>query len=199
MFQCIIAALKAEAQPLINYYKLDQDCSYDYPVYKGEGLTIVCTGVGRENIRKVLLHFCSSVTLPQNSQIINIGIAGGKKDDCSIGQCFIINSVADDTSDVIYELNNIFETKILCQNITTVTEPVVNGGNKYSSLVDMEAHAICSIIDKFNGMKNLLIIKIISDFMDVERDHFSFETVFDLIKNNLSNIDRLLMDFRKYQ
>ncbi|SVC59031.1 uncharacterized protein METZ01_LOCUS311885, partial [marine metagenome] len=83
MFQCIIAALKAEAQPLINYYKLDQDCSYDYPVYKGEGLAIVCTGVGRENIRKVLLHFCSSVTLPQNSQIINIGIAGGKKDDCS--------------------------------------------------------------------------------------------------------------------
>jgi nucleoside phosphorylase len=76
---------------------------------------------------------------------------------------------------------------------------VVNGGNKYSSLVDMEAHAICSIIDNFNGMKNLLIIKIISDFMDVERDHFSFETVYNLIKNNLSNIDRLLMDFRKYQ
>jgi len=35
--------------------------------------------------------------------------------------------------------------------------------------------------------------------MDVERDYFSFEKVYDLIKNNLSNIDRLLMDFRKYQ
>ena len=33
-------------------------------------------------------------------------------------------------------------------------------------------------------MKNVLIIKIISDFMDVERDYFSFETVYDLIKNN---------------
>jgi|TARA_B100000809_G_scaffold236267_1_gene255196 nucleoside phosphorylase len=199
MLQCLIVALKAEAQPLINYYKLDKDFSFDYPVYNGRGITLVCTGVGRENIRKKLTDFYYRIVHLQYFQIINIGIAGGVKGNCSIGQCFIINSVADDTSDVIYKLNNIFETKFLYQNITTVTEPVVDGGNAYTSLVDMESHEICSVINNFNGMKDLLIIKIISDFMDVGRDYFSFETVHALIENNVPHIDRLLMDFRSDQ
>ena len=47
MIQCIISALRAEAEPLVDYYKLEQDLSYDYPVYKGDDIRIICTGVGR--------------------------------------------------------------------------------------------------------------------------------------------------------
>ena len=57
MLQCIISALRAEAEPLVDYYKLEQDLSYDYPVYKGESIRIICTGVGRKNVRRVLINF----------------------------------------------------------------------------------------------------------------------------------------------
>ena len=196
MLQCIISALRAEAEPLVNFYKLEHDLSYDYPVYKGENIRIICTGVGRKNVRRVLINFYSKLSKEPNYQFINIGIAGAKKGVCKIGQCFIIDSISDDKSDSIYQLNNVFESQILTQNITTVSEPVSNGGNKYRSLVDMEAHEICTVVDSYDDLENLFIIKIISDFMDVSRKYFSFDTVYDLVDNNISNIDKLLMDFR---
>ena len=199
MLQCIISALRAEAEPLVNFYKLEQDLSYDYPVYKGKDIRIICTGVGRNNIRRVLINFYSKLSKEPNYQFINIGIAGAKKGVCKIGQCFIIDSISDDKSESIYQLNNVFESQILTQNITTVSEPVSNGGNKYRSLVDMEAHEICTVVDSYDDLENLFIIKIISDFMDVSRKYFSFDTVYDLVDNNISNIDKLLMDFRNKQ
>ena len=199
MLQCIISALRAEAEPLVDYYKLEQDLSYDYPVYKGEDIRIICTGVGRKNIRRVLINFYSQLSKEPNYQVINIGIAGAKKGVCKVGQCFIIDSISDDKSDSIYQLNNVFESQILTQNITTVSEPVSNGGNKYRSLVDMEAHEICTVVDSYDDLENLFIIKIISDFMDVSRKYFSFDTVYDLVDNNISNIDNLLMDLRNKQ
>ena len=199
MLQCIISALRAEAEPLVDYYKLEQDLSYDYPVYKGEDIRIICTGVGRKNIRRVLINFYSKLSKEPNYQIINIGIAGAIKGVCKVGQCFIIDSISDDKSDSIYQLNNVFESQILTQNITTVSEPVSNGGNKYRSLVDMEAHEICTVVGSYDDLKNLFIIKIISDFMDVSRKYFSFDTIYDLVDNNISNIDKLLMDLRNKQ
>ena len=199
MLQCIISALRAEAEPLVNFYKLEQDLSYDYPLYKGEDIRIICTGVGRKNIRRVLINFYSKLSKKPNYQFINIGIAGAKKGVCKIGQCFIIDSISDDKSDSIYQLNNVFESQILTQNITTVSEPISNGGNKYGSLVDMEAHEICTVVDSYDDLENLFIIKIISDFMDVSRKCFSFDTVYDLVDNNISNIDKLLMDLRNKQ
>ena len=196
MLQCIISALRAEAEPLVDYYKLEQDLSYDYPVYKGENIRIICTGVGRKNVRRVLINFYSKLSKEPNYQFINIGIAGAKKGVCKVGQCFIIDSISDDKSDSIYQLNNVFETQILTQNITTVSEPISNGGNKYRSLVDMEAHEICTIVASHDDLENLFIIKIISDFMDVSRKYFSYETVYNLVDNNISNIDKLLMDIR---
>ena len=199
MLQCIISALRAEAEPLVNFYKLEQDLSYDYPLYKGEDIRIICTGVGRKNIRRVLINFYSKLSKEPNYQLINIGIAGAKKGVCKFGQCFIIDSISDDKSDSIYQLNNVFESQILTQNITTVSEPVSNGGNKYRTLVDMEAHEICTVVDSYDDLENLFIIKIISDFMDVSRNYFSFDAVYDLVYNNLSNIDKLLVDLRNKQ
>ena len=199
MLQCIISALRAEAEPLVNFYKLEQDLSYDYPLYKGEDIRIICTGVGRNNIRRVLINYYSKLSKEPNYQFINIGIAGAKKGVCKVGQCFIIDSISDDKSDSIYQLHNVFESQILTQNITTVSEPVSNGGNKYLSLVDMEAHEICTVVDSYDDLENLFIIKIISDFMDVSRKYFSFDTIYDLVDNNISNIDKLLMDLRNKQ
>ena len=54
MLQCIISALKAEAEPLADYYGLKQDHSYDYPFYGTDEMKIICTGVGRKNINDVI-------------------------------------------------------------------------------------------------------------------------------------------------
>jgi len=199
MSQCIISALKAEAEPLISFYNLEQNLDYDYPVYNRGDLTIICTGVGRENVRKVLSDYYSRMLELKNSQFINIGIAGGRKEECKIGQCFVIEKVFDDKSEIIYSMNNVFESQTSSSHITTVSKPILDGGDKYNWLVDMEAHEICSVISGLDHLNNLVIIKIISDYMDVSKNYFNSKKVKDLLEINLLQIDTMLNELRKHQ
>ncbi len=196
MLQCIISALKAEAEPLAKFYGLKQDSSCDYPFYVGDKMEILCTGVGRRNIKNALINYYDRIPKDTKVQFINIGIAGGKKNECKIGQCFIIDNVYDDKSDKVYELNNKLKSNCSTQSITTVSKPVSDGGSSYFTLVDMEAHEICDAICNLGFENNLLIVKIISDFMDVNSNDVSFKKVYDLVEKKLNNIDRLLTDFR---
>ena len=115
MLQCIISALKAEAEPLADYYGLKQDHSYDYPFYGTDEMKIICTGVGRKNINDVLINFYEQIPKNTQAQFVNIGIAGGKKNECKIGDCFIIDYVYDDKSEKVFNLSN--KLKSHCQVI----------------------------------------------------------------------------------
>ena len=196
MLQCIISALKAEAEPLAKFFGLKQDVSYLYPLYDGDDIKLICTGVGRRNIKNVLINFTQRIPKNTRTQFINIGIAGGKKNECKIGECFIIEDVYDDKSEKVFNLNNKLESHCSTQNITTVSNPISDGGSSYNTLVDMEAHEICSTISKLDLEDNLLIIKIVSDFMDINKRDISYSKVYDLVENNLDNINRLLTAFR---
>ena len=196
MLQCIISALKAEAEPLANFFGLKQNSTYDYPLYDGGEIKILCTGVGRKNISNILIDFYDRIPKNTQTQFVNIGIAGGKKNECKIGDCFIIDNVYDDRSEKVFNLNNKLKSHCSTQNITTVSNPISDGGLPYSTLVDMEAHEICRTVYKLGLKDNLLIIKIISDFMDVSNNNLSFKEVYDLVDKNLNNINRLLTAFR---
>ena len=196
MLQCIISALKAEVEPLANFFGLKQNPTYDYPLYDGGEIKILCTGVGRKNINNILINFYDRIPKNTQTQFVNIGVAGGKKNECKIGECFIIDNVYDDRSEKVFNLNNKLKSHCSTQNITTVSNPISDGGSSYSTLVDMEAHEICRAIYKIGLKDNLLIIKIISDFMDVSNNDLSFKEVYDLVDKNLNNINRLLTAFR---
>ena len=196
MLQCIISALKAEAEPLADYYGLKQDHSYNYPLYGTDEMKIICTGVGRKNINDVLINFYERIPKNTKAQFVNIGIAGGKKNEHKIGDCFIIDNVYDDRSEKVFSLKNKLKSHCSTQNITTVSNPILDGGLSYSTPVDMEAHEICRAVYKLGFKNNLLIIKIISDFMDISNKDLSFKKVYDLVDNNLNNINRLLTAFR---
>ena len=196
MLQCIISALKAEAEPLADYYGLKQDQSYNFPFYGNDEMKIICTGVGRKNIYDVLINFYERIPKNTKAQFVNIGIAGGKKNEHKIGECFIIDNVYDDRSEKVFNLNNKLKSHCSTQNITTVSNPISDGGPSYTTLVDMEAHEICHALYKLGLKDNLMIIKIISDFMDISNNDISFKKVYDLVDNNLNKINRLLTVFR---
>tara|TARA_B100000965_G_scaffold391234_1_gene399054 strand:+ start:84 stop:680 length:597 start_codon:yes stop_codon:yes gene_type:complete len=198
MRQLIISALYAEAEPIINHYNLDRDPNYNYPVFNRDSLTMICTGVGRENVRRVMFDYYSKILEWRNFQVINVGIAGGKIGKCKIGQCFVVDQVFDDRLDKVYKLNNVFDSQISSNHITTVTNPVIDGGDNHNWLVDMEAHEICSVTDDFYYLKNLFIIKIVSDYMDIGEKKYNYNCVKDLVEDNLLQIDKFLNGLQKY-
>ena len=82
--------------------------------------------------------------------------------------------------------------------ITTVSKPVLDNNFKGEGLVDMEAYEICKTINDLEGLDRLLILKIVSDYMDMKH-HIGANQVQSLIKQKIPIIDKFLGDLRKLQ
>ena len=143
----ILTALKSEAKPIIDYYDLVFDNSHPIPIYKNDIYTLLITGVGKVNVYKALTTYYKNKDLGK-SQFINIGIAGGHKNDCDLGQLFLINKVFDDFSKIPINLQYENYFGLLKNKVNTVSKPITNGEFKRKGLVDMEAYEICEVIKK---------------------------------------------------
>lgn len=183
----------AEAQPLIDYYSLKKIPSKSFLYFANENLLLLCCGVGKKKSYNIINSFLLKINV-KISHVINIGISGGKKDSCNIGDCFLINEVIDDKLEEIYNIYYNIDTEIPFEQITTVCKPIFDGGLDFIGLVDMESYAICRCFRDYIKDNKLFIIKIVSDFMDVNRDYFSFNRVYDLINLNILKIDYLLIN-----
>ena len=195
--QIILSALKAEAIPLINYYKLLPNNSIGLHMYKNDLFTILITGVGKKNVNKTLKEYLKKSKNIEEAKFINIGIAGGVKGNCKIGEMFFINKVFDDYLEVDYNIKTGNRPNISENRVTTVFEPILNNGQDREGLVDMEAYEICSILSGFNQLNKVTIIKIVSDFMDSDTKYLSSKQIRKLIEKNLFDIDIFLKDNSK--
>jgi nucleoside phosphorylase len=195
--QIILSALKAEAIPLINYYKLLPNNSIGLHMYKNDLFTILITGVGKKNVNKTLKEYLKKSKNIEEAKFINIGIAGGVKGNCKIGEIFFINKVFDDYLEVDYNIKTVNIPNILENRLTTVFEPILNNGQEREGLVDMEAYEICSVLSDFNQLNKLTIIKIVSDFMDSDTKYLSSKQIQKLIEKKLFDIDIFLKDNSK--
>ena len=193
--QYIITALKSEAKPIIDFYGLEFSRKSNFPLYRNNNFTLAITGVGTKNVSEVSnLFFRKNDTI--KNHIINIGISGGRKGYCTIGQLFLIDKVSDEKSKLRFNLLPKQSFGLPNNQITTVSRPVVNNNFKGEGLVDMEAYEICKTINNFDGLDRLFILKIVSDHMDVKH-HISSNQVQHLIKRKILVIDKFLKDLRK--
>ena len=195
--QYIITALKSEAKPIIDFYGLEFSDLSNFPLYKNDNFTLLITGVGRKNVSNVLNFFFQKNRVTKN-HIINIGISGGKKGDCSIGQLFLINKVSDEKLKLSFNLGSQHSFGLQNNEITTVSKPVVNENFKGEGLVDMEAYEICNAVNKLDCLDQLFILKVVSDHMDMKHC-ISSNQVQHLIQQKISVIDKFIKDLRKLQ
>ena len=195
--QYIITALKSEAKPIIDYYGLEFSGSSNFPLYKNDNFILLITGVGRKNVSNVLNFFFKKNKVAKN-HILNIGISGGKKGDCSIGQLFLINKVSDEKSKMSFNLGSQGFFGLQNNAITTVSKPIVDNNFNCEGLVDMEAYEICKTVNNLESLDRLFILKIVSDHMDMKH-HISANQVQSLIKQKIPVIDKFIRDLRKLQ
>ena len=195
--QIILSALKAEAIPLIEYYKLSPDISIDLQIYKSDMHTLLITGVGKENVNKTLNRYLEKFKNTDKDKFINIGTSGGVKGDCEIGEMFLIDKAFNEFSKISYDIKSRVKINLLSNYVTTVLEPIVSGDLGRKGLVDMEAYEICKVLSDFNYLDKLTIIKIVSDFMDLDANYLGSKQIQKLIEKKLFDIDKFLNDLRK--
>ncbi len=187
--QCIITALKAESDPFIQYLGLKRDKAFNFPYFINNdiGIALIGVGVGRKNIRARIHKFFRSFD-DTVIQFINIGVAGGKKNQTRIGQLFLINKIIDDSTNQTYYPDILIDHPLIENSITTVQRGVYDGGGQYDFLVDMEASEIFSVCSKIVPIHNIAIIKLVSDHMETHESEFDHDMISSLLMGKMDKI-----------
>ena len=163
----ILTALKAEATPFIQHYKLKKkEFIESKSLYYSGTITLLITGIGNTNVQNTLQNYCNQKQIKQHDFIVNIGVAGGNADLGKIGELFFINKIICETDGPAYYPNDLFKHGINVASLTTVKNPVVDGNVTYDGLVDMEALGIWNILKSIIPNDRFIFLKVISDYMD---------------------------------
>lgn len=164
-------ALKQEAKPIIEYFKLRCVQTKPYKIYCNDILILIIAGMGAQNTHKITDIF-ERYTI---TKAISIGIAGCKDNSVKIGSLFCTT----------HHFAN-----IAFADITLVDVPLDNPQNLDTMLVDMEAQTFLQDSCEFLNPQNIYIFKIISDHLDTTIPKKEF--VWKIIKQNLKSISQAL-------
>ena len=190
---CILSALKAESEPLINYFKLDKDPSFNFPVFLNNDIALVGIGVGKKKIFDRINSFFLKYK-KKNIYFLNIGVAGGQSEHSNIGNCYLINKIQDDLTKKSYYPDIIIKHSFEEKDIITVENPISNDNNSYYSLVDMEASEIFNTCKSLVPIHHLSFLKIVSDYIDFKNKMFDSFYIRNLINPLLDKIGTYVFD-----
>lgn len=167
----IHSALQAEAQYLINYYKLKQDNSVQkFKIFSNDKIILIVSGMGKEKTTFALEYIFNNFKI---NKAINIGIAGCCDSSIKIGTLFCTNRLLKD---------------INFAAITCVDEPLDSDENLETLLVDMESFYFKEVSSKF--VSDIYIFKVVSDYLDTTIPKKSF--VIELIQKSLKDWEKYI-------
>jgi len=169
----IHTALYPEAKPLIQYFKLIQNKTYEpIKIFENDKYILVVSGIGRKNTKKILPFVYEQFNI---CKALNIGIAGCKDTSIKLGSLFCTNQV----------LNDIQTT-----SITTVNVPLEDASKLETTLVDMEADTFLELSKKYLEDKNIFIFKVVSDYLSSKIPDKSF--VYNNIKKSIPKWENVI-------
>ena len=190
MNRLIITALRDEAEPFIDRFKLAKDKNQsDLRVFNDENCSLLITGVGVDRVKSTLPVFLERIPDFDNVVLFNVGIAGGHPDKTEIGEVYPVNKVTNDETHDKYFLTipeNEFDTMFL----TTVAKGITTGHVGYEGLVDMEAAIIIAKAISYLNIDKIAVIKVVSDHMDIAE--WSSLDVCEIIRSKLDSICALM-------
>ena len=191
MNRLIITALRDEAQPFIDRFKLAKDKNQsDLCVFNDENCSLLITGVGVDRVRSTLPVFLERISDLDNVVLFNVGIAGGHPDRTKIGEVYTVNKVTNDETHDKYFLTIPGKNEFKTMFLTTVAKGITNGHMGYEGLVDMEAAIITATAISYLNIDKIAVIKVVSDHMEIAE--WSSLDVCEIIRSKLDSICALM-------
>lgn len=184
----LIAALDAEARPLIEHYRLKRDHALPYTVYTGNGVLLLVTQPGKHNAMMATSALLGW-RIPETGDIlVNIGICGAPA-AYPIGEPLLIHRIVDGVRryhpDILYS-HTFRESPLLC-----LDEPAACCREMP---VDMESGGVFAAASRFFKLHRLAFLKIVSDHCDPSS--VTKEGVIALIRSRTKELDTLIAALR---
>jgi len=181
----IICALKHEARPIIDYFRLTHDGSArEFTTYNNELISITITGVGKlasaEGTRFAINHHGAS----EYVMFLNIGIAG--HNSLATGTPVLASKITDLSTGQVWKPRMQIQTDLHTLPLLTVDNPL----QEYPEhgMVDMEASGFFSVAP----LDRAQCLKIISDNTLCPSKNINKQMVKKLVSDNLAVIEKLL-------
>tara|TARA_B100000886_G_C20415978_1_gene489280 strand:- start:423 stop:1241 length:819 start_codon:yes stop_codon:yes gene_type:complete len=194
---CILTALKAESEPLINFFKLRKDSSFDFPVFSNNDITLLAIGVGKKNISKRIITVYNQFKR-FNLIFINIGIAGGSSKNSKIGKCYSINKIMDESERKTYYPEIFIKNPFNEKKIKTFKSVVKSINEDFDFLIDMESFEIFKVCSKLVPIHRIVFLKVVSDYVNENFENLNPNYISKLIFNNLDKFEIYLKSLVEY-
>ena len=188
----IVVAMKSEAKPLINFWKLKKinNLGKIY-VNKKKKINLIISGIGKKKVEKAT-NILAKKNL--NSFFLNIGIAGHK--DLKLGEIILISKITDNKTNYNWYPSLLWKTKIKKSPLITVRFPKLI--YKSNTVYDMEASSFIKTARNFVGPEKVQVIKIISDNKNSSILKISSKKIEDWIEKKAIIIDKLVNEFLEF-
>jgi nucleoside phosphorylase len=185
----LLVALKAEAQPLIDYYKLKSIQQRPFPIFSNGQLKVIVTGVGAYRSATALGYANASSAAPTSHIWINFGIAGHRNHP--VGTAVSVSKVINNNNQSSWYPNLIKLPNTLIEPLTTHDQIIKDYTN--DTLCDMEGAGFMSAASSLHIKSEcLFVFKIISDNQHSKVERITKNLVTKLINTHISTLETLI-------
>jgi hypothetical protein len=179
-----VVALKAEASPLIECFKLAKESAPSpFPVFANERHQLVLSGVGKELSAKATSYLSDRFPQP-NQSWLNFGLAG--HGTLELGTAFLANRILDDGGENAFYPTQLLDHSLEPSALQTCSSPVSDYPDPIG--YDMEASAFCANASLVSIRELIQVVKIVSDNPDHPVGSFDRSSVGTLIEGALPTI-----------
>ena len=185
----IIVALPAEAKPVNRHFGLVRDNKVEtYPLYRGEGVSLIVSGVGCEAAAEATRWFCDYLPVTAETRWINIGIAGHPA--LPIGEALLVHTVSNTTGGD--RINIALPRCLPCDTAPLVSRNEPEMDYPEEALFDMEGYGFLSAAQEASLPGQAQCLKVISDNRQNPVEKINAKLVHELIEQRLGTLGALI-------
>jgi hypothetical protein len=186
---CMITALRAEAEPLIEHYDLRRLRPQGlFSVYESPHLALVISGVGKISAAAAVAYLHTILGEPGATAWVNIGVAGHRL--CPCGQGIIARRIIDAASGRNWLLSP--PIALCTSNAPLITVDTPETEYPKNAMYDMEAAGFYFMARRCTTKERIQCYKVVSDNQRVSTTDVSFPEVSRLIADRLTDIECLI-------
>jgi len=166
-----VTALMAEAVPLIEYFKLKKLMNINaYAVYQNSDIALIVSGVGKIRSAAALAYLCALYQVTEKDILVNIGFCGSGSAKYAPGTLLLINKITDMDTGKDYYPDVFCGREIPKVNLRCYSRAVRKEDSRQETdfFCDMESAGFIETARKFVYAHNVVILKIISDYLEPE-------------------------------
>ena len=184
----ITCALKPEARPLLDYFKL-RPASAGAGIHHNSdsGISLTVSGIGKSAAAAAVARTREHFKAGRSHAWLNLGIAGHAS--LPVGQAVLVKKITDDASGQTWFPSRVFTSTLPAHDLLTLDNP---GSNYRNELFDMECAGFFRAASKHATLELVQSLKIISDNCDQPMEGINPALISRLIGQNLPVIEEVV-------